>query len=668
MALDEARTAANTIAEHVSDHNTVHAEINDLSATYVAFAPAPTGVAATDSANIKSALDDAEAATAGIKKLLFQTGTYVSERDGTNFYTQLLRSGVEIGGSKTAVIKMADSQAASVRMFATATGGTTTDVVIRDITLDGNKANQTVNEHRHALFLQDVTDVVCERVHFKDFTGDGAYLYNNADIVSFVDCEFSGHDRNGVTMGNNPTGVRITRGNFYDIAVQHVDAEPTAPNFATDVVIDGCYFDRGSGTDYLVTCAGTSTVRTRDWKITNNWFNGCVQVIWAEGVTITGNTWFVTNTAATKPCIELRRYSEGTSIVGNSFDSVETAIIASATSATDQPHDFTIAANVFNLTGTASAFGGTGASDYAIDGNTIRHDGTGAATAITQRFTVAVRNVSITNNLIRGAAVALSLYSSGTSQTERITVAGNTIDDDGYVGAVAFRIEGSQITGHLVLADNNLADAVTFSDTYALGTYLVGGNAHSSGAAIWSGTGTPEGSVTAPIGSQFLRRDGGVDTAVYTKQSGTGNTGWAPLSSQPVGTVLPILPYIGAASQVNWTTKVSSGRVLGGLQSSGVQNDEVTFNAYLAAGTWTFHLLHVRDANRGIYTVSFDAVDVGTIDGYNASSFANAQGNITGISVATSGIVAIRLKMATKNASSSSYFGDVQLLQMERTA
>jgi hypothetical protein len=43
---------------------------------------------------------------------------------------------------------------------------------------------------------------------------------------------------------------------------------------------------------------------------------------------------------------------------------------------------------------------------------------------------------------------------------------------------------------------------------------------------ITSGTGTPEGAVTAQIGSMFMRRDGGAGTTLYVKESGTGNTGW----------------------------------------------------------------------------------------------------------------------------------------------
>lgn len=39
-------------------------------------------------------------------------------------------------------------------------------------------------------------------------------------------------------------------------------------------------------------------------------------------------------------------------------------------------------------------------------------------------------------------------------------------------------------------------------------------------------TGTPEGAITAPVGSLALRSDGGAGTTLYVKESGTGNTGW----------------------------------------------------------------------------------------------------------------------------------------------
>lgn len=43
---------------------------------------------------------------------------------------------------------------------------------------------------------------------------------------------------------------------------------------------------------------------------------------------------------------------------------------------------------------------------------------------------------------------------------------------------------------------------------------------------LLSGSGTPEGNVTASVGYLYLRTDGGASTTLYVKESGTGNTGW----------------------------------------------------------------------------------------------------------------------------------------------
>jgi hypothetical protein len=47
------------------------------------------------------------------------------------------------------------------------------------------------------------------------------------------------------------------------------------------------------------------------------------------------------------------------------------------------------------------------------------------------------------------------------------------------------------------------------------------------GGISWSaGAGSPEGAVTAPVGSLYSNTSGGASTSLYVKESGTGNTGW----------------------------------------------------------------------------------------------------------------------------------------------
>lgn len=59
-----------------------------------------------------------------------------------------------------------------------------------------------------------------------------------------------------------------------------------------------------------------------------------------------------------------------------------------------------------------------------------------------------------------------------------------------------------------------------------------------SGPTWEVGTGTPEGAVTAPIGSLFTRSDGGASTTLYVKETGVGNTGWVANEVGGAGDVL----------------------------------------------------------------------------------------------------------------------------------
>ena len=44
---------------------------------------------------------------------------------------------------------------------------------------------------------------------------------------------------------------------------------------------------------------------------------------------------------------------------------------------------------------------------------------------------------------------------------------------------------------------------------------------------VWkTGVGSPEGVVTAPVGSLYSNTSGGTSTTLYVKTSGTSNTGW----------------------------------------------------------------------------------------------------------------------------------------------
>lgn len=104
-------------------------------------------------------------------------------------------------------------------------------------------------------------------------------------------------------------------------------------------------------------------------------------------------------------------------------------------------------------------------------------------------------------------------------------------------------------------------------------------------------------------------------------------------------------------------------------QSAGAQNEEVEYKCVLQAGTYKVLLHHDKDINRGIYTIYVDAASIGTVDGYAATRVAGAISSIsTTLVVATNKEVVVRVKMATKNASSAGYYANFFELIFVKTA
>jgi hypothetical protein len=60
----------------------------------------------------------------------------------------------------------------------------------------------------------------------------------------------------------------------------------------------------------------------------------------------------------------------------------------------------------------------------------------------------------------------------------------------------------------------------------ALRFFFWNGTAWIAKQEMQTGTGAPNGAVTAPVGAVYTDLTGGASTTLYVKESGTGNTGW----------------------------------------------------------------------------------------------------------------------------------------------
>ncbi|MEJ5205236.1 hypothetical protein [Acinetobacter junii] len=133
------------------------------------------------------------------------------------------------------------------------------------------------------------------------------------------------------------------------------------------------------------------------------------------------------------------------------------------------------------------------------------------------------RNITINPNAVYSIGTIWEFIATG-SQTVTITAGSVTVIlNESGKGANRTRIyyDGS----FRVLELNRTTGLNDYASTFsAVQTFSTGVKVGT--ASYLNGTGSPEGVVTAPVGSLYTRTDGGAGTTLYVKESGTGNTGW----------------------------------------------------------------------------------------------------------------------------------------------
>ena len=121
------------------------------------------------------------------------------------------------------------------------------------------------------------------------------------------------------------------------------------------------------------------------------------------------------------------------------------------------------------------------------------------------------------------------LLANGGNVTD-VSVVGNQINNNDYGAQWEVGGGGGAFDGQLLYAGNNHNG--TLGDQNNVGVTVrprIGLNAATLGAQMFSGSGSPEGVITARISSLYLRTDGGQASTVYYKESGTANTGWVAI-------------------------------------------------------------------------------------------------------------------------------------------
>lgn len=153
------------------------------------------------------------------------------------------------------------------------------------------------------------------------------------------------------------------------------------------------------------------------------------------------------------------------------------------------------------------------------------------------------RNVYVGTNVVAGSSLfvgtiagpaAASLSYGGGGATPILYL--SNVDGNNF-GRLCF---GGLTSSFPALKRNSAALEVRLADDSARAQFqclecvssaVYSGVVNVNNVGIYSGAGSPEGVITAPAGSLYMNSAGGTDTALYTKNSGSGNTGWVAVDN-----------------------------------------------------------------------------------------------------------------------------------------
>lgn len=186
----------------------------------------------------------------------------------------------------------------------------------------------------------------------------------------------------------------------------------------------------------------------------------------------------------------------------------------------------TLKANTTGSSNTACGRSGlasntTGTQNVAVGQSALVFATTGVDNVAVGAYSLSVVTTGVAN-------VSIGTYALPLATSDRNTAVGNNALSTTTTGTNVIGIgDGVTATGATTSNEITLGNgSITNFRVPGIGLSAIAGTITFGGVKILVGSGTPEAVQTAPVGSMFLRTDGGAGTTLYIKQSGTGNTGW----------------------------------------------------------------------------------------------------------------------------------------------
>lgn len=301
-----------------------------------------------------------------------------------------------------------------------------------------------------------------------------------AQKVYFYNCSFE---------INVTTGAKLTSAEMYAFiggAFQHspVGLQVTG---STDIHASFCQFESNTiGIEFVKDSLSSSSQSVIASSIHGNWFTSCTTGIKATG-------------------------ARGVSIDGNHFVSATSCVNFTDSGVSN-------ALNILNRYGHNSIVSCT-AEIAASDGLTILSP---------SRLTAANKTFEVrSHDEISLMVINDKAYSNGDQRYAEVTFATNNPNADSSGKSARLVAEMTPATGVTLPASELVAYIATNADgSFEALRIKEDRLVLKEGPQIVFGSGSPEGVVTAPVGSIYLRSDGSTSTTLYVKTSGSGSSGW----------------------------------------------------------------------------------------------------------------------------------------------
>ena len=515
-----------------------------------------------DTAAINTAVTYANSVGGGV--VTFPFGTYMVNASGTTTGIQL-KTGVYLNltGAKLKALSFNSPDYRLVWIQEQSNCG----VIGGEI--EGDKLTTTAtstNAQGHGIYIiLNCANVTVQGVKVYNCYGDGIYTGRLCTGTKITNCVLTNNGRNNISVVSSSNvvidGCDISNANG-NLPEAGIDVEPNPGDaVSNNVVITNChiYGNTNEGISFPAP-APTPLIETAivaNCHIYNNGTQG-IRASYVKNLEVTGCVIYgngaggIQDTAALATSFNI----DGNIIYGNTGSGIEGfssgSIISNNTirNNTQWGIKWQFGQHVTIAGNTISDHGEDGISyerayNCAIVGNTIKNSQkhgifiTGTVTSsVTRSRKVTIEGNTVafsgllTDNTYSG--IFLDTYANTSVVTGNTVVAGTTgnlplhaiyaVDASVYVASNqtdgGAKSGNSQVNIGGVSMPSFLNSPNVLSHTYAPRYYLPGL------CFITSGTGSPEGALGAPVGSLFLRTDGGAGTTLYVKQSGSSNTGW----------------------------------------------------------------------------------------------------------------------------------------------